>query len=155
MDINICEKKTKELISQYIPRWEFGYDRARRRFGCTHYADKKITLSRVLCEMNEWEQIKPVVIHEIAHAIAGQRHGHDSTWKKVCIELGGDGRRLYNSDNINTPGYNYIAKCPVCGEVYTRLRKPKGRSSCSVCCKTFSKDRVLVFEKVASPAASL
>ena len=147
MDIKLCERKTKELMNRYVPGWGFGFDRARVRFGCTHYTTKQITLSRVLCELNEWETIQPVVLHEIAHALVGQMRGHDTTWKEACLRLGGDGKRLYDSDVVNTPEFKYKATCPVCGKVYYRLRAPRKTSSCSACCKTFSRDRVLVFEK--------
>ena len=148
MDLKLCEQKTTELINFHIPGWSFSYDRARRRFGCTHYTAKKISLSRVLCEMNDWETIRLVVLHEIAHALVGSKHGHDATWKRKCLQLGGDGKRLYTTEAVNTPEFKYKATCPVCGKEYYRLRAPRKKCSCSECCKTFSRDRVLVFEKI-------
>lgn len=42
------------------------------------------------------------VPHELAHLVnmAGLApgHAHDANWKKVCIALGGDGKRLHNEE---------------------------------------------------------
>ena len=34
------------------------------------------------------DNIKDTVLHEIAHAIAGNHHHHDAVWKSCCIAVG-------------------------------------------------------------------
>jgi hypothetical protein len=36
-----------------------------------------------------------VILHEIAHAIAGPEHPHDSTWQLICRAVGGSGERYH------------------------------------------------------------
>lgn len=46
--------------------------------------------------LDDIDTIKSIVLHEIAHAIVGNRHNHDKVWKDCCINLGGNGKRYYN-----------------------------------------------------------
>lgn len=146
MDLKICEEKTKELMNTYIPEWTFRFDNAVRRFGCCRHGKKVISLSRTLSEINDWETVKLTVLHEIAHALVGVGHGHDWVWQKKCIEIGGDGKRCYDSAKVNTPTLAYTATCPNCGEVHQKARKPKRRLACAVCSGTFE-ERELFFVK--------
>ena len=36
------------------------------------------------------------ILHEIAHAIAGPEHHHDSTWQLICRAIGGSGERYHD-----------------------------------------------------------
>ena len=154
MDLIECREKIMSLMKDYVPTWSFNFDNAKRRFGCTHYNTSSITLSRSLCEMNDWETVRLTVLHEIAHAIVGPGHGHDWIWKSKCLEIGGDGNRCYDSQKINTPSMPYVAICPKCGAEHKKMRKPKRKVSCGLCCKTFSKDRILNFVKVNKLSAN-
>ena len=51
--------------------WTFGFDNAKRRAGLCNYTDHKITVSRYLSEKFEDDEIHQVLLHEVAHAIAG------------------------------------------------------------------------------------
>ena len=41
------------------------------------------------------KQIENIITHEIAHAIVGIRHHHDSVWKAQHRKMGGNGERLF------------------------------------------------------------
>ena len=137
---------------KYVPDWNFGFDRAVRRLGCTHYCDKRITLSSSFVSFNTWEEVRLTVLHEIAHALVGFAHHHDWVWKKKCLEIGGDGKRCADIRDrgikVDTSKYSYKAICPVCHEEHFRVRKPRKLHSCGACSKVFSKDRILVYEKI-------
>ena len=65
------------------PRWTFGFDNARTRAGLCNYDKKRITVSRLLAARYEDDEIHQVLLHEVAHAIAGRGAGHGPRWKKI------------------------------------------------------------------------
>lgn len=147
MNLSVCEKECKELMSTYISGWDFAFDKAKVRFGCTNFTDKKISLSSALVKINNWDTVRLTILHEIAHAIVGYKHHHDNVWKAKCLEIGGDGKRCYSDKEVTTPVLPYSATCPKCGEIFYRTRKPKHTLSCGRCYKVFDPDRVLDFQK--------
>jgi hypothetical protein len=42
------------------------------------------------------DDIKNTILHEIAHAIVGENHGHRQVWQEKAIELGVKFRRNYH-----------------------------------------------------------
>lgn len=45
--------------------------------------------------LNNSKVIENTVLHEIAHAIVGAKHHHDSVWRIQHIKMGGNGQRLF------------------------------------------------------------
>jgi predicted SprT family Zn-dependent metalloprotease len=117
--------------------WYFEFDNAKRRFGCCNYTQKRITLSKNLVGLNDEARVKNTILHEIAHALVGRRHGHDYVWRRKAIEIGCDGRRCYSSDKVVKPQSKYIAECSGCGKVHNRHKMTRslkyGSSSCGPC----------------------
>ena len=52
------------------PAWSFGFDRSKVRFGKCNFANKEISLSRYLVELNDENEVRETILHEIAHALA-------------------------------------------------------------------------------------
>lgn len=107
--------------------WRFEYDGGKRRFGAAHYGPKKITLSRHLVSLNDQETVTDVILHEIAHVLAGSQAGHGPVWKRTAREIGANPERCYETDNVNTVPGNYTLSCPSCGYSIQRYRKTKTR----------------------------
>jgi hypothetical protein len=42
----------------------------------------------VSVDRNGAEEIVDTILHEIAHALVGPRHGHDTVWKAKCTDIG-------------------------------------------------------------------
>lgn len=57
---------------------------------------QEIKLSIPFLKVREKENSKNTIIHEVAHLLT-IRHGHDNVWRKKCIELGGDGKRMFET----------------------------------------------------------
>jgi predicted SprT family Zn-dependent metalloprotease len=132
----------------YNRGWKFEFDNAKRRFGCCYYYERKITLSSVLCELNEEKDVRDVILHEIAHALVGAGHGHNRVWQRKAIEIGCNGKRCYDSSKVNTTEAPYIAKCNSCGKEHKRFRKPtKGSYSCGACSSTYNEKYKLTWKK--------
>jgi predicted SprT family Zn-dependent metalloprotease len=115
--------------------WTFGFDSARRRFGCCNFGSKRITLSWRIAVLNDEKEVSATIRHEIAHARVGPGHGHDHVWREEAIRCGDDGRRCYDSTEVHVPDAPWTGTCPACGTKYNRHRAPKpGRTfSCSRC----------------------
>ena len=122
-----------ELMHKYnLPSqgWHFKFDRSLRRHGYCNYTRKTISLSRNYVDLNTVEKIRNTILHEIAHAIVGYEHGHNSVWKAKAIEIGCTGERC-------TSGASYIPSawigiCPNCNREIKRHRRR--RIACTPCC---------------------
>lgn len=125
--------------------WRIKYDDSIRRFGQCQYKGKVISLSWKLCELNEVEQVKDTILHEIAHALVGSGNGHNWKWKSKAIEIGCNGKRCYGNEVI-IPKAKYRAICPSCGAWSTRNRVPSRRVSCGACSNKFDETKILIYK---------
>ena len=113
-------------------RWCFEFDNAKRRLGCCKFRNKTISFSKHYLPVIKHEEMVNTILHEIAHALVGPRHGHDNVWKRKAIEIGCDGKRLYKGEAKTKP--NYVATCWNCGKVFHRYRmRTDSRLSCGIC----------------------
>ncbi|HMW11078.1 MAG TPA: SprT-like domain-containing protein [Bacteroidia bacterium] len=103
--------------------WRFTFDRAKLRNGLCQYRTKTISLSENYIRLNTDAKIKNTILHEIAHALVGKKHGHDAVWRAKAIEIGCSGERC-TSNTLHIEG-KYIATCKNCGKVSYRYKKPK------------------------------
>jgi predicted SprT family Zn-dependent metalloprotease len=91
--LSYVERMTEALLKTHgLHDWTFKWDRAVTRYGCCHHTRKKITLSRyyVISSNISFEEIRNVILHEIAHALAGYAAGHGDEWKKAALAIGCD-----------------------------------------------------------------
>ncbi len=143
-----ARKLAEELIEKYLPDtgWYFEFDLARRRFGCTHYGTKQITLSKVLTKLNDEKRVRNTILHEIAHVLVGKGQGHNYKWKHKAIEIGCDGRRQYNHADVITPEPSYRGTCPNCRRVVRRHRR--SAIACGQCCRKYNDGRYSINYKL-------
>lgn len=125
------------LIAMYLAEdgWTFGFDHAKRRAGLCNYTDKRISVSRHLAARYEDDEIHQVLLHEVAHALAGAAAGHGPKWKAVCDELGYVGGRLCDAGAAHDLA-PWRGVCPN-GHEHHRYRRPTRIQSCGVCAKGF------------------
>ena len=134
------------LIDLHLDRgWTFRFDNAKTRAGLCNYTDKRISVSRYLAARYEDDEIHQVLLHEVAHAIAGTRAGHGPKWKAVAKELGYDGKRLHDGD-IASEFAPWVGTCPA-GHVHYRYRKPARPLSCGKCSRRFSSANAIRWEQ--------
>ena len=91
-------------------------------------APHTIALSTGVVKANAWTDLAPVVLHEIAHAIAGYRAGHGPAFVSVAIALGGIPTPTHTMPNLAAGGWH--AECPACGEKTRRVRLSARRFFC-------------------------
>lgn len=140
MQLTDAKNLAIQLMNQHgllDKNWSFEFDNARRRFGVCNYRYKRIGLSKHLVSLNDESQVRDTILHEIAHALVGAKHGHDYVWRTKAIEIGCDGQRCYSSNVVETPESRYIATCNGCGEVFKRHKMTQKmrfiNSSCASC----------------------
>jgi len=138
MNTNDITTVAIELMKQHgLNDWRFEYDRAKRRAGLCNYRKKVISLSSFYVEknMDKFEDIKDTILHEIAHAIAGFKAGHGWEWKLVCMRIGANPKRCYDSQVIEMPEGRWKATCQGCQKKFHMHRRPKynGLRYCVAC----------------------
>jgi predicted SprT family Zn-dependent metalloprotease len=126
----------EELIAHHLPAqgWAFAWNRRRRSLGLCRYREKRIELSLHFVLANDEGQIRETVLHEIAHAFAGEKAGHGPTWKAACLRLGCKPERCDKGVAV-MPAGRWQAQCPTCGKHYNRHRRPQrhARYWCRTC----------------------
>lgn len=127
--------------------WKFEFDNSKSRFGACHGRYNKITLSKNLVLLNDEHHVKDTILHEIAHALVGTGHHHDSVWVNKAKEIGCVGTRCY-SEEVVKPKPNYVGICPK-GHQFKRMRLNKRllKSTCSICDKDYNLDYKLSWIK--------
>ncbi len=145
VDIEKARALAQDLLAAHgLTDWSFAFDRAKRRAGAAHFADKKITLSRAIAEAADEQVVRDTILHEIAHALVGPEHHHDRHWREVCIRIGGSGHaQLSNAPHI--PGA-WIGTCPA-GHTIERFRRPTRLMSCARCKPSFSPEYQFVWHR--------
>ncbi|QIM16060.1 SprT family zinc-dependent metalloprotease [Leucobacter insecticola] len=127
--------------------WSFGFDHAKRRAGLCNFTERKITVSRYLSEKFDDDEIHQVLLHEVAHALAGPEAGHGAHWKRIADELGYVGGRTHDGE-IAHERAPWIGSCPA-GHEHYRFRKPTRITSCGSCTRGFSRDHLIEWRKRA------
>jgi len=106
----------------------------------------KVELNPKLLELGEeaLEHVQQTLLHELAHLLAHQRHGHGISahgveWKQACADMGIPGESATHTLPLpsNRQERKWRYSCPECGEVIERVRKMRGYSACYTCCKKY------------------
>ncbi|WP_309617208.1 SprT-like domain-containing protein [Salinibacterium sp.] len=125
------------LIDLHLDRsWTFGFDNAKTRAGLCNYTHKRISVSKYLAAKYEDDEIHQVLLHEVAHAMAGTRAGHGPRWKAIASDLGYEGKRLHDGA-IADEFAPWVGTCPA-GHVHYRYRRPTRPLACGRCSKKFT-----------------
>jgi hypothetical protein len=121
MLIHEAENLALELMIKHnLFDWDFGFNSSKRAFGQCSYGRKTIFLSTPLTLACPEHAVKDTMLHEIAHALVGPRHGHDYIWERKAIEIGCNGQRCNHYDDMDESHirYKYVAHCPKCGRMF-------------------------------------
>ena len=124
----IAELAEQLLTEHHLSDWRFSFDFAAQRGGSCSYTHRLITLSEQFCLHADHNDVVDAILHEIAHALVGPHHGHDSVWLEKALEIGCSGNLRHNI--CFTPP-NYIMSCRNCGWVTERQKRRN--LACSTC----------------------
>lgn len=141
MELHRAAALAQTLLAEHgLGGWTFAFDRARVRAGACHHHDRRITLSPHLTRAHDEGQVRETLLHEIAHALVGPRHGHDEVWRARALAIGSTGRRCYPGEPA-VPG-RWQGRCAG-GHVVHRHRRPTRVLVCTRCRQVPTLDRVL------------
>ena len=144
MDIEDARVLAEGLLREHgLTGWSLVFDRARTRAGVCRYGRREIGLSAVLTALHEPELVRSTVLHEVAHALVGARHGHDSVWRATARAIGSDGERCLSASAPQPPA-PWLGTC-LHGHEVKRHRRPSRPASCRRCSATFDVAHVLVW----------
>ena len=130
--------------------WRLVFDNAKTRAGVCRYDRKEIGLSGPLISLYAREQVTETVLHEIAHALAGPRHGHDRVWRATARRIGCSGQRCLPVDAPSVEG-PWVGICPA-GHRTTAHRRPIRVKSCRGCSPGFAETAIYTWSYRGSPA---
>lgn len=130
--------------------WTFAFDNARTRAGLCSYDKKRISVSRLLAARYDDDEIHQVLLHEVAHALAGSAAGHGPVWKKISRDLGYEGKRLHGGA-IADELAPWLGECPN-GHVHYRYKRPTRVVSCAKCSRRFDLRYEIRWRKRATAA---
>lgn len=125
--------------------WSFGFDTAKRRAGLCNFTEKRITVSRYLASKFDDDEVHQILLHEVAHAMAGPRAGHGALWKRTAAEIGYVGGRTHDGEIAHEQA-PWVGACPA-GHPHYRFRRPTREQSCGKCSRSFSRTHLINWRK--------
>lgn len=115
-----------------LSAWQFSFSNKKTIYGECFYDNQHIQLSRhyvMSVDVSE-AMIDDVILHEIAHALAGHAAGHGPEWKAVARNIGCSAERC-SPVMVKTPG-EFVITCP-CKAVRIRRFRWSAKMSKSMC----------------------
>jgi predicted SprT family Zn-dependent metalloprotease len=128
--------------------WEFVFDSAKQRAGLCNYSDHKISLSKYIVEYHSIDQSEQVILHEIAHALAGKSAGHGPNWKNKAKSIGYKAEK-FTGKEIAEQTAKWVGECRN-GHRHYRFKSPKAALSCLYCGRGFNPRNVISWTKRAA-----
>lgn len=150
MDLRDAFALAEDLLDHHgLGAWSVQYDGAKRRAGICRFGPKVIGLSAPLTALHSDADVRDTVLHEIAHALAGPRHGHDATWREIASRIGCSGERCV-SEGAPTVEPAWLGVCAA-GHTTGRHRRPERVLTCARCCPRFDLAHVLSWTHQGRP----
>jgi len=130
------------MTAHGLGAWAFRFNTNVRRAGVCHYPTPsrpgRIELSVHFVERNPDDTVLDTILHEIAHALVGPRHGHDAVWRAKCRAVGAKPERCFRGP-VDMPAGKWRADCPSCAARFDRHRRPRRLTGWF--CRTCGPDR--------------
>ena len=123
----------RTLMTEYgVGRLEFAFDGGKRRLGAMHsmrvngqVIPKKITLSRHYTVLLPEDEIRDVILHEIAHALT-PGHNHNAVFMAACRKVGARPARCAMPSA--SPEHSIEGWCPKCDVLVSKHhRMPRAK----------------------------
>lgn len=152
MELRQAFEMANSLVQQHgLDGWRVEFDRAKRRAGACRYTERVISLSAPLTRLHTEAEVRDTILHEVAHALVGPRHGHDAVWRRTALSIGSSGERCTPSDVASITG-DWVGVCPA-GHVTDRHRRPTRVMACARCSRSFDPAHVLEWTYRGRPVA--
>ena len=132
MDLRDAYALAEHLLEQHgLHGWRVELDSAKRRAGICRFGPRVIGLSAPLTVLHDEAEVRDTILHEVAHALVGPRHGHDEVWRRRAQEIGCTGERCVPADAPRVEPA-WLGVCPG-GHTIGRHRRPERVMACGEC----------------------
>jgi predicted SprT family Zn-dependent metalloprotease len=146
---NLTDVQTwaNELMAHHIIEggWSFGFDHAKMRAGLCDFKKKRISVSRYLAARYDDDEVRQILLHEIAHALAGSKAGHGPKWRTIAKQIGYDGKRTHDGSAANDLA-PIVGYCPA-GHEFFRFKTATRPLSCGRCGRGFNRDNLITWHR--------
>lgn len=150
-DLSWVLKEAQTLLTSHgVHGWTVKFDRARRRAGQCNHTTHTLSFSRSLMTLYPPDEIRDVIAHEVAHALAGASRHHDEVWKKAARNLGARPEARLSAA-LPAPEAPWIGTCPRCGARRYLYSAPRRVSSCASCSPHFDVALIWQWEHLGQP----
>lgn len=112
--------------------WRVTWKNSRRTFGACIHSKRLISLSRPLFLLNDEEECRNTILHEIVHVLCPKSEGHGMIWKIKALKLGARPERCYKKGRVVTPPAPFVGSCS-CGRVHVERFKRFVNYVCRFC----------------------
>ena len=133
----IAQEADRLLKDHRLHDWRFTFDNAERRGGLCHHRKREISLSEGFALAAKSTEVTDTILHEIAHAMVGPRHGHDRVWRNKALEIGCSARVTHDTEFSESP---WLMVCETCNWNMPRKKRRRGLH-CKKCGKPVSFQR--------------
>lgn len=154
MDITEAATLARTLMNQHgLGHVPFRFNRAKRALGTTHFLKNRgtgeitlqdISLSEHYTKLLPEDEVRDVILHEIAHALT-PGHNHDYVWRRKAREIGAKPERCALPSA--RPEAAVKGVCPNGHESTGFHRLPLRVKSCSKCSPRFNLDYVFTWSR--------
>ena len=113
-----------KLLEHDLTDWQFKFGKSKRAVGMCKFKPKVIEISKHWIVLLEDDEIKDVILHEIAHALTPHDKGHCNAWKAACRRIGARAERVHRNSVRPDPAYVAVVDGKIAQTYY---RKPSQR----------------------------
>lgn len=152
MDLRDAFALAEHLLERHgLEGWSVAYDQAKRRAGVCRFRERVIGLSAPLTVLHSEAEVRDTILHEVAHALVGPRHGHDATWRRTALAIGCSGERCVPAEAPRVEPA-WLGVCPA-GHTTGRHRRPERVMTCVRCAPAFDLAHVFTWTHHGRPAS--
>ncbi|MDM7884582.1 SprT-like domain-containing protein [Curtobacterium sp. RHCKG23] len=146
-------ERAEQLLAVHLGPgdWTFAFDHAKTRAGQCDFARRRVTVSRHIAARVSADDVEQVLLHEVAHALAGPRAGHGPVWRRTAAAIGYTGSRLYDGP-IASELAPWVGTCPA-GHEHVRYRTPTRPLACARCSRRFDGRNLITWQRRGAATA--
>lgn len=123
MHIDDATTLAKRLIKLHLgKKWKLKINKRHSSLGRCDFDRKIIELSAHFIDHNNTDAVTEIILHEIAHALAGDTAGHGPLWAEQCRRLNIEPTVVYHDKKM--PDGKWVATCKKCSRQYNKQYKP-------------------------------
>ena len=135
------EETLRKLMKKHLLSengWTWNWNNRKTSYGYCDQRNLVVSISQCHVELYNWKETIDCILHEIAHGLDEPTHRpHGPIWKKICIKIGGTGRRCFNfPKGVDVVREKYAPikyECPNLKCSWTILIYKNTRTHCPYC----------------------